>query len=138
MVFTISNTYGEPVLFDQNFKAEEIVTGINFPVQMDFVGDDLLVLEKNSGNVRLVRDGTLQDEPVLHVEIVNLGHDGLLGITHVENTVYLYMTQETENPEEPLVNRIYKYKWNGENLVDPILVNELPGNPRHDLSLIHI
>jgi glucose/arabinose dehydrogenase len=103
---------------------------------MDFVGEDLLVLEKNSGNVRLVRDGVLQEEPVLHVEVVNFGSSGLLGITHVKDDVFLYMTQETDDSDEPLVNRIYKYKWNGEKLVDPILINEilineLPGNPRH-------
>ena len=132
LIFVIPNALGEPVLFDRNFKVEEFTSGISFPVQMDFVGNDLLVLEKNSGDVRLVRDGILHDDPVLHVEIVNLGTNGLLGITHVEDTVYLYMTQETDNPDESSVHRIYKYKWNGVKLIEPVLVNELPGNPRRD------
>ena len=62
LIFVIPNALGEPVLFDRNFKAEEFTSGISFPVQMDFVGNDLLVLEKG-GDVRLMRGGVLYDEP---------------------------------------------------------------------------
>jgi uncharacterized protein YjbI with pentapeptide repeats len=129
-VITFPTALGDPLIFDLNFKLEEVVNKMNFPVQMDFVGDDLLVIEKG-GNVRLVRDGILHHEPVLQVDVVNSGNTGLLGITHVEDTVYLYMTQKTENPDEPLVNRIYKYQWNGNKLVNPVLVNEIPGGLGH-------
>ncbi len=44
---------------------------------MAFIGDDLLVLEKNQGKVRLVREGILQPESVLDVEVGANNESGL-------------------------------------------------------------
>lgn len=124
----------EPVITDPNFKVEKIVGGLSWPVQIHFVDDDMLILQKDDGKVLLFRDGVLQKEPVLQIDVHNIGHTGLLGITSVDNFVYLYATQPTNNPEEPFLNRIYKYTWNGSNLVNPKLVNELPAGTGFDHS----
>ena len=101
----------------------------------------MLVIQKNDGKVRLVRDGILQEEPVTQIDVHNTGNLGLLGIAAIENKVYLYVSQATaedvnadstgrlilENKlDGPVVNRIYKYTWDGNNLKDSVLVNELP------------
>ena len=52
----------------------------------------LLVIEKNSGMVRHIKDNVLLDSPVLDVEVSNYGEHGLLGITSVENNVFLFFT----------------------------------------------
>lgn len=126
--------YAEPVIVDSNFTVEEIASGLSWPVQIDFVGEDMLILQKNDGLVKLFRDGILQEEPVLQLDVHNVGHTGLLGISTVDNFVYLYATQKTDNPDEPYLNRIYKYEWNGFKLVNPILVNELPAGTGFDHS----
>ena len=46
-------------------------------------------------------------------------------------TVYLYFTEADENGEQ-LGNRIYKYEWNGEQLINPVLLKELPSNNYHN------
>ncbi|HSD05517.1 MAG TPA: hypothetical protein VLB45_07210, partial [Nitrosopumilaceae archaeon] len=46
--------YGDPLLKDQDLVIEKFVSGLSLPTTMSFVGDDLLVLEKNTGKVRLV------------------------------------------------------------------------------------
>ena len=62
-----------PDIFDQDFVVEEFVTGLSFPTTMAFVDNDILVLQKNDGNVILVKsDGSTLPNPVLDVEVSNL------------------------------------------------------------------
>ena len=55
----------------------------------------------------------------------------MLGVTSVGSIVYLYFT-EVDSEGEQLGNRIYKYDWNGEKLVNPVLLKELPSNEYHN------
>ena len=114
-------------LLDNDFRVEKLVDGLHVPTTFEFLGDDLLVLQKNDGQVRLIRDGILQAESVLDVEVSNYGERGLLGITSKDSTVYLFFTEAYHDGGLALENRIYAYTWNGEKLVDPILVKTLPG-----------
>ena len=129
--FTAQNAYGAPELFDENLVLEEFTQEFGWGyTTMTFVGDDILILEKN-GFVKLIRDGVLQHEPVLEVSVEQAGESGLLGITNVGSTVYLYFT-ETDEDRKTLGNRIYKYDWNGEALINPVLLKELPSNIYHN------
>ena len=47
--FSLSQVYAEPIVFDGDFIVEKFVSGLKFPTAMDFIGDDILVLEKNIG-----------------------------------------------------------------------------------------
>ena len=62
---------------------------------------------------------------------------GLLGIAADEdnNNVFLYYTES-----DPLRNRVYKYQWNGQSLVNPTLILDLPAEPgpNHDGGKIAI
>ena len=82
-----------PVVLDDSFEIEEFVTGLFVPVNMEFVGDDLLVLEKNTGTVRHIVNKKLLQDPLSDVEVSNYGEHVLLGITSVENYVYLFFTE---------------------------------------------
>lgn len=113
-------------MFDDRYTVEEFVTGLDRPTTMTFVEEDLIILEKNYGKVRLVRDGILQNEPILDVEVNNLDERGLLGITSIDSQVYLYFSKAEKDGGPVLGNYIYKYTWNGEKLVEPVLINILP------------
>ena len=56
---------------------------------------------------------------------------GLLGITSVGSTIYLYFT-EADQDGKSLGNKIYKYDWNGDSLINPVLLKELPSNDYHN------
>ena len=131
LLSTFPNAIGEPRLFDDNFILEEFTkeSGWGYTT-MTFVEDDILILEKN-GFVKIIRDGVLQEEPVLEVKVNSIGERGLLGITNVESAVYLYFT-EVDNDGNILGNRIYKYDWDGEGLTNPVLLKELPSNSYHN------
>lgn len=130
-ILSIAPVFAEPELFDDNLVLEEFTKegGWGYTA-MTFLDDDILVLEKD-GFVTLIRDGKIQNEPILKVPVNPIGENGLLGITNVGNTVYLYLT-EVDQRKEALGNRIYKYEWTGDSLINPELIKELPSNDYHN------
>lgn len=91
---------------------------------LTFVGDDILFLQKSDGQVRLIQNGTLQSESVLDVNVNSEGEKGMLGITSVGSSVYLYFTESKKDGGDALGNRIYKYDLDGEKLINSILLEE--------------
>ena len=123
-----------PLVLDSNFYVQEFVSGLEVPVNMEFIGNDLLVLEKNSGIVKHIKNNILIDSPALDVEVSNYGEHGLLGITSFENDVYLFFSEAYHDGGRILENRIYKYSWDGNNLINPILLKKIPGFEREYLG----
>jgi len=121
--------FAEPLIVDSNFEVEKFVDGLFLPTSMEFVGEDILILQKNDGKIFLIREGIIQPEPVLDVKVSNIGERGLLGIVHHDSMVYVYFTESDRDGGESFGNKIYKYEWDGKILKNPILVKELPGGP---------
>ena len=122
-----------PVLHDDMLALELVVEGLDLPTSMRFLDDGtILVLEKNNGQVRVVSDGKLLDEPAIDVEVATAVEQGLLGIAiwngENDTSVFLY---QTENYKDKTRNVIYKYIYdeNEKILENMTLVLELPGEP---------
>ena len=136
----IAQQQEQPIINDPNLQVEIFVEGLSFPTSMAFIDkNNILVLEKEEGTVRLVSNGVLQEQPVLKVDINSDSERGLLGIAiKNKDTVFLYYTESSSSSEdiEPLKNRVYKYQWNEEEkiLVNPKLILDLPAipGPNHD------
>ncbi len=118
--------FGEPYVLDPNFIVEKYVTNLEQPSTMSFVGDDILVLEYHTGNVRLVKNGILQDKPVIHFDVATKFEQGLLGITTKDSSVFLYLTAAESQGGDAIENRIYRFTWNGNSFQDELLVHKLP------------
>ena len=124
-----------PFVTDSDYTIGKFATGLEFPVSIDFVGDDMLVLEKHSGKViRISDDGVLYDEPILDVSVRFNYYSGLLGIATLSDRIFLYYTESesgndvregsSELDSVDAKNRVYQYDWNGEKLSNPILIKE--------------
>jgi glucose/arabinose dehydrogenase len=126
----IQTIYAQPSVSDTGLNIEAAIDGLSSPTSMVFLDNYILVLEKE-GSVRLVSDGVLREEPVLQVPVNSENERGVLGVAFDKdsNSVFLYYTEA-----DPLRNRIYKYQWNGQSLVNPTLLLDLPGEPgpNHD------
>ncbi len=133
-LFEILPAFGEPILKDEDLVVKKFVSNLSHPTTIAFVGNDMLVLQKDDGKVRHISNGMLQEKPVLDVSVSNDSERGLLGITTVDSTVYLYFTESTTDGGQPLGNRIYRYSWDGQALVNPALIKDLPATPgpNHD------
>ena len=129
----IPDVFGEPQLLVEDLVVEKYVSNLCCMITtMTFVDDDILILQKRDGLVRLIRDGVLQEKPVLDVSVDSIGEKGLLGITSVNSLVYIYFTEAKTDGDKSLGNKIYKYEWNGNSLLNPILLNELPSSSIHN------
>ena len=110
---------------DNDFVIEEYASGLHQPTAMEFLGDDMIVLEKNSGKVLLIEDGEINDNPLLDFNVNSYWESGLLGVTVNGNNVYFYLTEAEEDGGERIGNNIYQFYWDGENFTDKYLVNSL-------------
>jgi glucose/arabinose dehydrogenase len=109
------------------YKIEKFVTGLSVPVAIDFIGSDIFVLQKNDGNVILIQDDGLHKQSILDLEVSNYGEQGLLGITTVEDKMYLFFTKAFHDGGLSNGNKIYEYTWDGKNISNPKLIKSLPG-----------
>ncbi len=131
-----------PSINNRNFKVQVVTNDIEFPTTMDFLDDDILVLEKNSGIVKRIVNGNTLSEPLLHASVLNQSERGMLGIAAVKAgmnaKVFLYFTEEER--EDEAHNRIYRYDLENNKLVNPELILDLPGEPgaRHNGGVIKI
>lgn len=125
--------YARPFVRDTSLNVDPTVEGLSSPTSMAFLdNNNILVLEKE-GNVRLVSNGILQEEPVLQVLVNPDIERGLLGIAITNGSttnggqdrdVFLFYTEA-----DPLRDRVYKYRWDGQSLVNPTLILDLPAEP---------
>ena len=116
------------------------------PTSMAFVGpDDFLVLQKETGVVRRVRNGVLSSIPAIDVPVNFSSERGLLGIavnTESPKKVFLYFTEATIDGGFALGNRVYRYTWNpiAGLLQAPQLILNLPvtTGPNHDGGVLRL
>ena len=140
-----------PSVADSNLEVELVVGGLQIPTTMAFLGpDDFIVLEKDKGTVIRVTNGIISSKPLLDVSVANSVERGMLGVAVSKNAsktfVFLYHTEINGNDSDdrkglqPLANRIYRYELVGNELVNPILLLDLPANPgpRHNGGAIEI
>jgi uncharacterized repeat protein (TIGR01451 family) len=117
-----------PILTDQNLSVKTIISGLDQPTSMAFIGaNDFLVLEKATGKVQHVVNGRLVT-PAIDLAVNNASERGLLGIALHPNFpatpyVYLYWTESSTGvdsgniDEVPLLgNRVDRFIWNGTTL----------------------
>jgi glucose/arabinose dehydrogenase len=117
-----------PEVLVPNLSVRTVVSGLTTPTAIGLLpGGGLLVLEKNTGQVKHVAGGTVQGT-VLDLA-VNFGSErGLLGVAMhpdfpSDPGVYLYWTESTTGAdsnvlsETPLLgNRVDRYVWSGSGL----------------------
>jgi aldose sugar dehydrogenase len=100
MEMHLASAVTQPVLNAPNLKTETVAEGLDFPTSMAFLGpDDLLVLEKNTGKVKRIINGTILDQPVLDVNVANDVERGLLGIAISHSNLSL-VQQKMQNMNE--------------------------------------
>lgn len=140
----IPNNIYQPSLSDPNLKVETIATGFDFPTSIAFLGDDILLLEKNTGIVFRVVDGNFTNQ-VIQLNVSFKDERGLLGIAVSSDAnskkeyqlVFLYYTYcpkvktGLKDGSPTCGNFVYRYKFDNENskLIEPKLILTLPASP---------
>lgn len=144
------NVYGQagknselPQVNDTNLQVQEYASGFKFPTGMSFLApDDILVLEKNTGKVKEIKNGTVSGT-VLDVNVANVSERGMLGIAISDKPKYVFLFYtETENVDggKVLGNRLYRYEYDNGKLINPKLLLDLPTipGPSHNGGVLKI
>lgn len=143
--FSYSSALAVPTVNDPGLTVTQLVSGLSSPTTMAFIGqNDILVLQKNSGQVRRVLNGVLQSGSVLDLDVSNNSERGLLGIAlhpdfSTNHLVYLYFTESSSGDGgSPTFNRVVRYTWDGNSLVNQESIIDLPVLPgaNHDGGII--
>ncbi|HKG32069.1 MAG TPA: PQQ-dependent sugar dehydrogenase [Nitrososphaeraceae archaeon] len=146
-----------PSIKDPNLGVELVSSdGLEFPTSMAFLGpDDILVLEKEKGTVQRIVNGKMLPAPVLTVNVATEVERCMCGIavskSDIGNVyVFLYFTEAgasgsgtdgtISSTSEPIGNRLYRYEWINNQLVNPKLLLDLPAipGPRHNGGVVTI
>ena len=150
-----------PIVYDQNLRITQLTDGLRFPTGIDFLAEnDILVIEKNTGQVKRILNGEVLNEPILDVNVASESERGLLGIailnskqTNVDNDgsrennlkngikVFLFYTETKDiDNGDILGNRLYKFDFIDGKLVNPKLLLELPflPGPSHNGGVLDI
>ena len=120
-----NSVFAAPTIKDSNLKVSTVATGLSNPTSMAFLGpNDILVLEKNTGLVKRIKDGVLLPESLLDLSVATDSERGLLGIgvTNVGTSttqfnVFLYYTAASSDGGTASSNRLSKYTL----VIDPTL-----------------
>lgn len=117
-----------PTVVDPNLEVRTTVEGLTTPINIAFLGaNNLLVLEKNTGQVKRVVSGAVQ-ATVLDLAVNFASERGLLGIAlhpdfPANPSVYLYWTASSTGADTavlsqtPLLgNRVDRFVWDGSSL----------------------
>ena len=154
----LDNAFGvekePPMVYDQNLQITLLKDKLQFPTGIDFLGEnDVLVIEKNTGQVKRILNGEILNEPVLDVNVASESERGLLGIAILnikvvsnqytttteesqennlnnEIKVFLFYTETKDIDNGNILgNRLYKYDFIDGKLVNPKLLLDLPVLP---------
>ena len=156
MPHTLKLNVTRPLLVDDNLKVELVASDLDFPTSITFLGkDDILLLEKNTGNVYRIIHGNVTG-PLIHIDVSFKDERGLLGVaaSNKENknrtddiSVFLYYTQCTKikgqaKSDRYCGNYIYKYELDSKSnkLINPSLllnISALPG-PSHNGGVLQM
>jgi aldose sugar dehydrogenase len=141
----------QPSIRDPNLGVELVSSdALELPTSMAFLGpNDILVLEKEKGTVQRIVNGKLLPTPVLSVDVATEVERCMCGIAVSKSDsgtiyVFLYFTEAEDGEDgdgsEPLGNRLYRYEWVNDQLVNPILLLDLPATPgpRHNGGVVTI
>jgi aldose sugar dehydrogenase len=151
LIASAVSSFAQPMLNDPNLTVTEVVSGLDSPSTMAFIGaNDFLILEKDTGTVRRVTNGVLQAAPVLGVSVFTAGtifgdEQGLLGIAihpdfPAKPWVYLFFTESGLNPDTPcystVCNNVYRYDWDAVNgiLTNRVLILSLMAGATVDIG----
>ena len=123
LTYAQENKTNNIVIKDSNLIVEEYISGLNLPVMIDFIDDDdgihMLVIEKDEGTVKIIKDDILISEPILQLEVSNASEEGLLGILVQNNDVFVHHTTRSVD-DDTTSNWFTKYTWDGEKLIEPV------------------
>jgi glucose/arabinose dehydrogenase len=109
-----------------NFQRVQVVTGISSPTSMAFLPDGRILVCQETGQLRVIKNGSLLSTPAITLSVNSSGERGLIGIAVDPNFttnhyIYLYYTN-TSGPH----NRVSRFTMTGDIAAAETALLDLP------------
>jgi glucose/arabinose dehydrogenase len=127
-----------------SLSVESVVRDLATIWAIDFAPDGRIFLTERSGRIRTVRDGVLDPEPWMSIEVVESGESGLMGLAldrEFAANGFVYVTYTYAAPGGGLQNRLVRLREDratGRGVFDSVLVDDVRGGRVHDGGRVRI
>jgi glucose/arabinose dehydrogenase len=121
-----------------NITPEDFITNLNVPWEMAFAPDGRIFLTERPGRIRIIKDGQLQSEPWMSLDVAATGEGGLLGLAldpEFAANRYVYVAYTYRSAQDILQNRLVRLREDpstGKGIMDRVLLDGAAGNSIHD------
>jgi glucose/arabinose dehydrogenase len=122
----------------QTFDVEDAVTGLTTIWAIDFAPDGRIFLTERGGRVRTVRDGVLDPQPWITLDVVEVAESGLLGLAldpRFATNGYVYVAYTYATGDGTMQNRLARLREDpvtGRGVLDAILLDDVRAGRVHD------
>ncbi|SFE43771.1 Por secretion system C-terminal sorting domain-containing protein [Chitinophaga sp. CF118] len=109
-----------------NFQRVQVVSGISSPTALAFLPDGRILVCQETGQLRVIKNGSLLSTPAITLSVSSSGERGLIGIAVDPNFatnhyIYLYYTS-TSGPH----NRVSRFTITGDTAGSETVLLDLP------------
>jgi glucose/arabinose dehydrogenase len=118
-------------------SVDVVATGLDTPWALAFAPDGRIFVTERAGRIRIVKDGALQPEPWMTLQVAEVSEAGLLGLAIDPNFAenrYVYVAY-TYRSGGGLANRLARLREDpatGKGVADKVLIDNVPGANNHD------
>ncbi len=109
-----AGTFG-PIQVPDGFKIETVATGLTGATALETLDDGRVLICEQPGNLRVIKNSQLLEEPMLTVDAENYWERGLIGVTVHPNfptTPYVYVCYVAQEPYSH--HRISRFRVDGD------------------------
>ena len=121
---------------DYQMEMEVVAEGLDIPWAIDFIGADQFLVTERPGQLRVIKNGKLMDEPVQNIpEVVPQGQGGLMDVAidpQYEENGWIYLAyshgleQQGNSGRSPAMTRIVRGRIKDHTWVDQQVIYEAP------------
>ncbi|MBI2846838.1 MAG: PQQ-dependent sugar dehydrogenase [Chloroflexi bacterium] len=119
-------------------KVEVLVKGLDTPWAIDFAPDGRIFIAERPGRIRIVREGKLEAEPWITINVAEVSEAGLLGLAldpQFSLNGFAYVAYTYRAGDGRLQNRLVRLRDDpatGRGILDKVLLDVIPGANNHD------
>ena len=119
-------------------QVTNFITNLDVPWEMVFVPDGRIFVTERPGKIVVIKDGVLQAEPWISLDVAAVGEGGLLGMALDPDFLanrYIYVAETYMVSLGKFQNRLVRLREDrtaGKGVVDKVLLDGAAGNVFHD------
>jgi glucose/arabinose dehydrogenase len=119
-----------------NVQVEMLARGLETPWAIAFAPDGRIFITERPGRIRVIKNGALQKEPWMQIEVYQSGEAGLLGLAldpAFERNRFIYAAHTYRDDKGKIKNRLVRLRdETGKGVFDKVLLDNVEGADNHD------